>query len=58
MHEYRLDGKYSIDNLPKTAKVNKYDIYANSCVYKSFISLLWGWSLISELFVNAERMGY
>lgn len=34
MHEYRLEGKYCIENLPQTAKVN----YRNHLVFTFFLS--------------------
>jgi hypothetical protein len=33
MHEYRLDGKLSVHNLPKTAKVNSL---LQNCIYTFF----------------------
>lgn len=33
MHEYRLEGNYSMHNLPKTAKVNKFLIYFRFLIF-------------------------
>lgn len=33
MHEYRLEGNYSMHNLPKTTKVNKFLIYFRFLIF-------------------------
>ena len=59
MHEYRLEGKYSIYNLPKTAKVKIIGLFSSVCSgFTLFLSNVPHFldSSLSSCF--AERVGY